>query len=679
MIDFMNRLRMLKTIFQVIVFSGLLTVSWMPRIIYAESITLDPIIVTAKTPKEPHQTGDVDKTSTPVFYHKIQRDEFEGKMEDLSEVVENQTGIQVRQTGGLGSFSTISLRGASSEQVMVYLDGILLNDASGGGVDLSNISLSDVESIEIYRGISPINFNKASIGGVVNINTRRTQPGLDANLITGYGSFNSKNIAGFINHKPGALDCLISADYLSSDNDFRILNNNGTPLNPDDDFRENRHNAQFDQGNILARLGYDINDTTRIDAMNRWFSKNQGLPSWNNSGLTDTDYDTTQNLSTFKLTADDVTGLHLNTSTQIDYFAKTEAYDDSEGHIGLGNQKMRYTTDRFGVGSFTEWMSDRQSLGIELTGQQEVYQSHDLINDQKLNKSERQTLITGFQDAFFFLDRSLSVTPAVRYQYIRDKLKYSISTDSKGDPQAEHYVNPQIGMKYKFLPELAFKSNLAQYDREPSFFELYGDRGIFVGNPNLNPESGINFDAGAEYDKKIDNVCIKNISLYGLYFFSDIDDLITRSYDARGIGKSENISDAFIDGIESGVTVDTVWSLRLIQRYTWQDTKNKSHIIAFDGNELPGRFENSWVSRAEYMFLKFKIFAEYVRESGMYYDTANLLEAETKSEVNSGISWIFDSWMLTLDAKNLTDDTYEDFNGYPLPGRSYFFTIKYSI
>jgi iron complex outermembrane receptor protein len=665
--------------FKIVVYWLISTALCIPCITYGESISLDPIIVTAKSPEEPHQTGDVDKTNTPVFYHKIQRTEFEGKMEDLSEVIEKQTGIQVRQTGGLGSFSTVSLRGSSSEQVMVYLDGVLLNDASGGGVDLSNISLSDVDSIEIYRGISPINFSKASIGGVVNINTRRTQPGFNANLTTGYGSFNSKKISGFLNHKPGALDYLISADYLSSDNDFRMLNNNGTPLNPDDDFRENRNNAQFDQGSLLARLGYDLNDNTRLDAINRWFAKDQGLPSWNNSELTDTDYDTQQNISTLKLTADDITSIHLNTSSQIDYSTKTEEYDDSEGHIGLGNQKMRYTTDRFGAGLFAEWLSDRHSLGFELTAQQEVYNSRDLLNDLKLNKSERQTMAAGVQDIFFFLDRAFSVTPALRYQYIRDELKYSAVPDRNNDSQNENYANPQIGLKYKILPEVALKSNLAQYDREPSFFELYGDRGIFVGNPDLKAESGINFDAGAEYDKEFDNPWIKNVSIYGLYFFSDISDLITRSYDARGIGKSENISDAFVDGIESGLTIDTLWSIRLIERYTWQETENKSNIIAFDGNELPGRFENSWLSRTEYNYLNFKIFIEYIRESGMYYDTANLFEAETKSEINSGISWLWNSWMLSLDAKNLNDDRYEDFNGYPLPGRSYFFAVKYSI
>ncbi len=644
----------------------------------SETISLEPIIVTAKGSGESHQTKDVDKTHTSVFYHTIQRDEFEGKMEDVSEVIEKQTGIQVRQTGGLGSFSTVSLRGASSEQVMVYLDGVLLNDASGGGVDLSNISLSDVDSIEIYRGISPVNFNKASIGGVVNIRTRRIQPGFNTSIITGYGSFNAKNVSGFLNHKINEWDYLISGDYLSSDNDFRIKNNNGTPLNPYDDHWENRNNAQFHQENILARVGYDVCETTRMEAINRWFSKNQGIPSWNNSKLTDTDFDTLQNISTIMLIADDLSPLHVNTHTQIDYFTKTETYDDSKGHIGLGNQNLRYTTDRFGASSFFEWQPDGHSMGVELTGQEEIYHALDRLNDEKLIRTQRRTWIMGFQDTVFLLNRRMCITPALRFQNIQDRLKYSADPVPSGNSH-ENYINPQLGCKYKLSPDLVLKSNLAQYDREPSFFELYGDRGIFVGNPDLKAESGVNFDVGAEVDKEFENPYVSAVSAYSVFFLSDIKDLISRSYDARGIGKSENISDAFIDGIETGLTIDSLWNLRLTERFTWQHTENKSDIIAFNGKDLPGRFKTSWLSKAEYNHLRFKIFIEYIRESGMYYDTANLIKAKTKSEINSGISWLWNSWMLTLDAKNLNNDSYEDFNGYPLPGRSYFFTIKYSM
>jgi outer membrane cobalamin receptor len=677
----MNYLFMInrKTFFMIYFLSAVLLLFFLASNTQAESVNMDPIIVTAKSPDEDHQTGDVDKTNTPIFYHIIQRDEFEGKVENLSEVIEKQTGVQVRQTGGLGSFSTVSLRGASSDQVMVYLDGVLLNDAAGGGVDLSNISLSDVDSIEIYRGISPINFNKASIGGVVNINTRRSQPGLDANVTTGYGSFNTKEISGLINHKPGATDYMITGDYLSSDNDFRMLNNNGTPLNPDDDRWEDRNNAQFEQGNILARLGYDIDTNTRVDAVNRWFSKNQGLPSWNNSNFTNTTYDTDLNISTLKLTANDWTPFHLNTSTQINYLTKIEEYDDTEGQIGLGAQKMRYTTDRYGASFFSEWISDRQSIGFEMTGQQEVYNSEDQLNDKKLIKTQRQAMIAGLQDTVFFFDQTLSITPATRFQFINDELKYSIDPSYKDSIQNENYINPQVGLKYKFTPDLAIKSNLAKYNREPSFFELYGDRGFFVGNPNLKAESGINFDIGAEWNRCLENPWVTGFSLYGIYFSSDISDLITRSYDARGIGKSENISDATIDGIESEFAVDALRYLRLIERFTWQDTQNRSDIAAFNGNQLPGRYEYSWLSRAEFSYLNCMVFVEYIREDNMYYDTANLLKADTASVVNSGISWICKSWKLTLDAKNINSDMYQDFNGFPLPGRSYYFSVKYSI
>ena len=98
-----------------------------------EPVTMETVVVTGKQLESAFQTGDVDKDQTPVFFSVIGRESFEGKMEDLSEVIEKEMGVQVRQTGGLGSFSTVALRGSTSDQVLVYMDGVLLNDASGGG------------------------------------------------------------------------------------------------------------------------------------------------------------------------------------------------------------------------------------------------------------------------------------------------------------------------------------------------------------------------------------------------------------------------------------------------------------------------------------------------------------------------------------------------------------------
>ena len=94
--------------------------------------TLESVVVTAEQDQPDYQTGDVDLEETTGFVTVIEREAFEGKMEDLAEVLQNEAGVQVRQSGGLGSFSTVSLRGSSSDQVMVFMDGVLLNDASGG-------------------------------------------------------------------------------------------------------------------------------------------------------------------------------------------------------------------------------------------------------------------------------------------------------------------------------------------------------------------------------------------------------------------------------------------------------------------------------------------------------------------------------------------------------------------
>ena len=647
-----------------------------------KDFTLDPVIVTAKGEAADYQTGDVDKLNTPSFFSTITRDEFEGKMENLSEVIENQAGIQVRQSGGLGSFSTVSMRGASSDQVMVFMDGVLLNDASGGGMDLSNIALADVDSVEIYQGTSPINFGKTSIGGVVNIQTRRSTKGFNANAIAGYGSFNTRKLSAFINHKPGKWDYLISADYMDSDNDFEIENDNGTPDNPLDDRTEDRNNAQFDQSNVLARLGLDFTPEARIDVTNKWFSKNQGIPSWNNSPRTETELDTERNISTLKLTLNDVTPLHLNTSTQVDYLVKEELYDDADNHIGLGRQKSRYDTDRLSGRFFAEWLTDRHSLRMTLDALNETYEAENELSGEKTNDSDRRSFSAGIQDTVFFVNDRLSITPAVRYTHISDDFSAdgdALGIDPVDDARTNDHFMPQIGVKFQAGDQVTVKSNLARYFREPSFFELFGDRGIFLGNPELEAESGVNFDIGLQYFRQWSEGRLNRLSAKAVYFYSQVDDMITRTYNARGIGKADNISEASINGIETRISAEVFGNFRLIGQYTFQDTENKSRIASFDGNQLPGKFRHSWLGRIEYNWRQLKLHTEYINESDMYYDSANLLEAPTKTEVNCGLSYLMDSWRISLEAKNIGDDRYEEFNGYPLPGRSFFASIKYSL
>jgi len=182
------------------------------------------------------------------------------------------------------------------------------------------------------------------------------------------------------------------------------------------------------------------------------------------------------------------------------------------------------------------------------------------------------------------------ITPALRYTTYVDELKsgqdlYGKVQDSIS--QNEGYLNPQIGIKAQPLQWLAVKSNLNQYNRIPSFFELFGDRGFFVSNYELKKETGINFDIGIEINKKFETGNINRFSSNITYYQSNIDDLITRVYDARGIGKSVNISSADIKGVELGCKLDLFQYFRLTGNATIQDAVNHSKIKGFDGKKLP--------------------------------------------------------------------------------------------
>jgi len=93
-------------------------------------------------------SGDVDSTQLTSFSSVINLDKIDPGITSLGDLLGKEVGIQVLSSGGLGGYSAVSLRGASGDQVFIYLDGVLLNDASGGGVNLSQIPLNDVAAIE---------------------------------------------------------------------------------------------------------------------------------------------------------------------------------------------------------------------------------------------------------------------------------------------------------------------------------------------------------------------------------------------------------------------------------------------------------------------------------------------------------------------------------------------------
>jgi vitamin B12 transporter len=107
----------------------------------------------------------------------IRRHEIEAKQPaSMVELLRLTPGLHIDQPGGRGGISSVYLRGADPNFALVLIDGIEVNDPTttrGGSFDLSSVSVSDIERVEIVRGPLSMAYGPDALAGVINIITRR--------------------------------------------------------------------------------------------------------------------------------------------------------------------------------------------------------------------------------------------------------------------------------------------------------------------------------------------------------------------------------------------------------------------------------------------------------------------------------------------------------------------------
>ncbi len=120
-------------------------------------------------------------------------------------------GLAVFSSGGPGSRATVRIRGADSDQTLVLLDGAIMNSATFGDFNFSNLTLDNIEKIEILRGAQSMVWGSDAMGGVINITTKRGRGTPRASAFFEYGSFNSLREGGEFSGQHGPIDFSFAA------------------------------------------------------------------------------------------------------------------------------------------------------------------------------------------------------------------------------------------------------------------------------------------------------------------------------------------------------------------------------------------------------------------------------------------------------------------------------------
>ena len=128
-------------------------------------------------------------------------------------------GVTVNQNGAFGGLATVRIRGASTDQTLVILNGVPLSDptAVGGGYDFSILDTDDIDRIEILRGPQSTLWGSDAIGGVINIITKRPEPGFGGSLFAEGGSYGTFRGGAALSGGGETGDFRISASGVTTD------------------------------------------------------------------------------------------------------------------------------------------------------------------------------------------------------------------------------------------------------------------------------------------------------------------------------------------------------------------------------------------------------------------------------------------------------------------------------
>jgi vitamin B12 transporter len=124
-------------------------------------------VVATGSPRRLDQTGQPITVLTAADLARIQGP-------DITRALEQVPGLTLSRNGGPGAFTGVRLRGSDSEQVLVLLDGVRVEDVSapGAGFDFGTLTTGGIERIDVLRGSNSVTWGSAALGGVIAIQTR---------------------------------------------------------------------------------------------------------------------------------------------------------------------------------------------------------------------------------------------------------------------------------------------------------------------------------------------------------------------------------------------------------------------------------------------------------------------------------------------------------------------------
>ncbi len=593
-----------------------------------EQKAVEPVVVTAtKVETPPEQIG----ASISV----VNGDDFQTyHYPSVDEALRNVPGVEIRRSGSYGKTSSITIRGANANQVQVMVDGVRVKSPTLGQVDLSDLSPDLIERIEIVRGAQSTLYGADAIGGVVNIITRKGRGGpIQATVQQEVGNYDTLASRATVSGAYKILNYALSTSHLESNGQFR-----------NDD-------ASIDALN--ARVGATLPLESSVDFIFRYNKNDTGVPV---KGVFPGPQPIVPIINPNARQQSETTIYTLQGKTRPVEWWETQGrlsrYENNAGFQDPADPGVDFDFTSFSqidvVRKEAEWVNSffvgkwsTSTVGLE-------YRREEGEN-KGVFRTATETNSAFFEQQLRFFER-LFITGGFR---IEDNSVFGTNTTGRGSVA---FVIKETGTRLHGSAGMGF--------RAPTFNDLFFPD---FGNPNLQPEKSLSYDAG------VDQKLWKDRIRLGLtYFQTNFSNLITCcvALPTAPFGGPVNVGRARSAGIEFVSEVDLLPNLVASLNYTYTDSEN----LATD-RPLPREPRHRWnigltwepISRLS-LFTQVHVVSEQFETFGEVYNSGY-------TRVDVGGTWrILDrtGWLpkleLTARIQNLLNERYAEVRGFPALG-----------
>lgn len=581
----------------------------------------------------------------------VSADAFAGEAKGAAEMVATAPGVAVHEQGGPGQIATVSVRGSTSDGVLVLLDGLPLNTAAGGGVDLSSIPRAWISRIEVVRGPEGARYGAGALGGVVNVVTRTPEPGSWSASATG-GSFGTWSAAADGAARAGPWTATAAAGADGTDGRFPYLRAAFLPgTAPTPLVREN--DAAWRAG-VLSRAGRDVG-AARLDLLLQLSAGHRQLP-----GLPPPP------------------GAE-NAPPPADWMSDARALavarlaGPAPWGSGVLSGRLHLRLDRLDTFVAAAGSVPTRQRGDAAGAAIEVRQPHALgflragaeggaerLDSTALDGTRARATAAGWLAEDVLVAGRVRLAPAVRVEAAAPFAGWSASLGATADLGAG----------------LEARATAARTFRPPSLSELWLDQGPVVGNPALRPEQAAGGDAGLAARGAAGFAAA---TAYALLY----DDLVYYQPASFGRFQPQNVGRVLVRGVEVEAAAAR-WreaaGLSAQAAYTLLASEVLRGAPGELGKEVPRRARHRLYARASVAPGPLEVHVESQYVGRMWNDARNLSAIPAMLVWNGGASVRLSRspfLRVHLEVRNLADDrTFVDPFGYPLPGRMVLVTLR---